>query len=74
MACLGRWLHFLISYTVAASPRLISGSFYLLHPLPPLGHSAFLLFFSHFELLFHLFPLGVLWESHLKSRDFCQIV
>lgn len=34
-------------------------------PPPPRGHSAFLLFFSHFELLFRLFPSGVLWESHL---------
>lgn len=66
MACLGRWLCSLISCTVAASPRLVSGSVSLLHPLPPLGHSAFLLFFSHSDLLFHPFPLDVLSESHLN--------
>lgn len=66
MARLGRWFCSFISCTVAASPRLVSGSVSSLHPLPPPGHSAFLLFFSHSDLLFHLFPLDVLSGSHLN--------
>lgn len=65
MTCLGRWLCPFISHTVPASPDLISGSFHIVHPLPPLGHSAFLLFFSHFVLLFGAFPFNVLSESNL---------
>lgn len=36
------------------------------HPLPCLGHSAFLLFFSHFVLLFGAFPFNVLSECNLQ--------
>lgn len=65
MTCLGRWLCPLISHTVTVSPYLISGSFLVFHPLPLLGQSAFLLFFSHFVLLFGAFPFSVLSESNL---------
>ena len=65
MTCLGRWLCPLISHSDPASPYLISGSVHVFHPLPPLGHSAFLLFFSHFVLLFGAFPFNVLSESNL---------
>lgn len=53
---LGRWLCSLISHKATASPYLISGSFHVFHPLPPLGHRAFLLFFPQFVLLFGAFP------------------
>lgn len=73
MTCLGRWLCSLISCTVAASLYLISGSFYLVHPLPPPGRSAFLLFFSHFVLLFGAFPFNELSESHLNRGTFAKL-
>jgi len=41
------------------------------HPLPPLGHTAFLLFFSHFVLLFGAFPFSVLSESNLGILPSC---
>ena len=39
----------------------------MFHPLPYLGHSAFLLFFSHAVLLFGAFPFNVLLESNLQN-------
>lgn len=38
----------------------------MFHLLPRLGHSAFLLFFSHFVLLFGAFPFDVLSELDLQ--------
>lgn len=73
MTRLGRWLYSLISCTVTASPDLISGSLDLFHPLPPLGHTTFLLFFSHFVLLFGPLPFSVLSESHLNLGAFAKL-